>query len=262
MNPISLPIQSVDELAVIPLTVTQVLEHGYCPRFTYFEYVLAIPEHQERRPLVLRGRQVHEERKRINPTYLRKKLGVVGRQFNVPLASRRLGVRGAVDEVLTLVDETLAPFDYKFAEYKGQVYHNLKMQSVLYALLIGETFQKPVKRGFLCYTRSNHRVVPLEFTPADFEEARRQAAEVLTIIQNGVFPAATRWKARCRDCCYRNICIQPTKCCSEPANRSWTSRRPNTSVKRVSKRSPRGCGRCKASSWSGISRRVSTCPKR
>jgi len=30
-------------------TVTHVLEHLYCPRFTYYEYVLAIPERQERR---------------------------------------------------------------------------------------------------------------------------------------------------------------------------------------------------------------------
>ncbi len=172
MNPLPLPTVLTEEPAPLPLTVTQVLEHGYCPRFTYFEHVLAIPEHQERRPLVLRGRQVHEERKRINPSYLRKKLGVLERQLDVPLASRTLGVRGAVDEVLTLADETLAPFDYKFAEFKGQVYHNLKVQSALYALLIEETFHKPVRRGFLCYTRSNHRIVTLEFAPTDFEEAR------------------------------------------------------------------------------------------
>src|SRR6185437_922216 len=79
ISPIPVPTIASTDQPPIPLTVTQVLEHGYCPRFTYFEHVLAIPEHQERRPLVLRGRQVHEERKRINPGYLRKKLGVVER---------------------------------------------------------------------------------------------------------------------------------------------------------------------------------------
>src|SRR3954454_7966226 len=93
----------------IPLTVSHVLEHLYCARFTYFEYVLGVPERQERRSLVQKGRQVHEERRRTNPTYLRKKLGAVSRQFDVPLASRTLGVRGAVDEVLTLTDGTMAP---------------------------------------------------------------------------------------------------------------------------------------------------------
>src|ERR1700687_4033813 len=85
------------EPAAPPLMVTHILEHLYCPRFTYFEYVIGIPERQERRDLVMKGRQVHEERKKINPHYLRKKLGVVDRRFDVPLASGRLGVRGVVD---------------------------------------------------------------------------------------------------------------------------------------------------------------------
>jgi CRISPR-associated exonuclease Cas4 len=192
----------------IPLMVTHVLEHLYCPRFTYFEYVLGVPERQERRLLVQKGRQAHEERQRINPNYLRKKLGVVQRQFDVSMASTRLGLRGSVDEVLTLADGSMAPFDYKYAEYRDRVYHNLKVQSVLYGLLIRETFQRPVHRGFLCYLRSKHKIVPIEFTDADFAEAEALLREILEIIQTGRFPRATSWKSRCRDCCYRNICIQ------------------------------------------------------
>jgi CRISPR-associated exonuclease Cas4 len=196
------------ELPAVPLTVTHVLEHLYCPRFTYFEYVLGVAERQERRPLVQKGRQVHEERRKINAQYLRKKLGAVDRKFDVPMASAALGVRGIVDEVLTLADGSMAPFDYKFAKDPGQVYHNQKMQSVLYALLIRETFQVPVRRGFICYTRSNFKVVEIVYTEDDFAEAARVTREILTIIQTGLFPRATPWKARCLDCCYRNICIQ------------------------------------------------------
>src|SRR5436189_4822238 len=92
-----LPLLLVDEIAVPPLTVTHVLEHLYCPRFTYFEHVLAVPERQERRSLVMKGRDVHKERRKINPQYLRKKLGVTDRRFDVPMASATLGVRGSVD---------------------------------------------------------------------------------------------------------------------------------------------------------------------
>lgn len=211
MSDIAPAVPQLDLLAdppPIPLTVTHVLEHLYCPRFTYFEYVLAVPERQERRFLVQKGRQTHEERKRINPSYLRKKLGVVERRFDVPLASNCLGVRGAVDEVLTLADGSMAPFDYKFAEDRGCVYINQKMQSVLYGLLIQEAFQKPVHRGFLCYLRSKHKVVTIEFNDDDFREAETVLREVLEVIQTGRFPRATSSKARCRDCCYRNICIQ------------------------------------------------------
>ncbi len=207
MPPTSEPLP-IAEPPLPPLTVTHVLEHLFCPRFTYFEYVLAVPERQERRLLVQKGRQTHEERRRINPTYLRKKLGVVQRQFDVPLASTRLGVRGSVDEVLTLTDGSMAPFDYKFAEDRGHVYHNQKVQSVLYGLLIREMFKRPVHRGFLCYLRSKSKVVPIEFRDADFSEAEVILREILEVIQTGRFPRATAWKARCRDCCYRNICIQ------------------------------------------------------
>ena len=196
------------EPAVPPLTVTHVLEHLYCPRFTYFEHVLAVPERQERRLLVQKGRQTHEERRRINPAYLRKKLGVVNRQFDVPLASTHLGVRGSVDELLTLADGSMAPFDYKFAEDRGRVYHNQKMQSLLYGLMIRETFQQPVHRGYLCYLRSKHKVVAIEFSDADILEAESVIRETLEVIQTGRFPLATTCKARCRDCCYRNICLQ------------------------------------------------------
>src|SRR5271165_1155690 len=82
MTDISTPAESATvstDPRPLPLTVTHVLEHLFCPRFTYFEHVLAVPERQERRLLVQTGRQAHEERKRINPNYLRKKLGVVQR---------------------------------------------------------------------------------------------------------------------------------------------------------------------------------------
>ena|SRR5947209_8345351 len=194
--------------ARIPLIVTHVHEHLFCPRFTYFEYVLHVPERQERRTLVQLGRRAHEERRKVNPQYLRKKLGVVQRQFDVPMASRRLGVRGSVDEVLTLEDGTMAPFDYKFAEDEGHVYHNQRIQSALYGLLIEETFGVSVRRGFLCYVRSNHRVVELALGAEEYAEACRVLEEVLEVIQRGVFPRATKCKARCADCCYRNICIK------------------------------------------------------
>lgn len=190
------------------ITITHVLEHLYCPRFTYFEHVLGIPERQERRFKVRKGREVHLERLKINKAYLRKKLGVVDRQFDVPLASEKLGVRGIADEVLTLDDGTMAPFDYKFAKKPRRVFTNQRMQSVLYGMLIEEVYQRPVNRGFLCYTRSQHEVVQLAIDARARRAAERAVREVLDVIQQGYLPRATRWKNRCGDCCYRNICMQ------------------------------------------------------
>jgi CRISPR-associated exonuclease Cas4 len=203
-----LVIQPLLAAHAIPLTVTHVLEHLYCARFTYFEHVLAVPERQERRSLVRKGREVHLERRRTNPSYLRKKLGVIDRAFDVPLASAGLGVRGSVDEVLTLADGSKAPLDYKFAPAPSAVYLNQKVQAALYGLLIREHYGVPVNRAYLCYVRSNHRIVEVPLADADYAEARSAVTDVLQVIQDGWFPPATKWTTRCRDCCYRNICIR------------------------------------------------------
>jgi len=199
-------IEPGQECSSLPLTVTHLLEHLYCPRFSYFEHVLAIPERQERRILVQRGRQVHEERKLINPRYLRKKWGVINREFDIPLFSKRLGVRGIVDELWTLQDGTMAPFDYKFAIAPKEVFRNQHMQSALYALMIQETFSMPVTRGFLCFIRSKYRVVSLSHSTSDYAFVEKSLREILSVICEGWFPNATKWKKRCHDCCYRNIC--------------------------------------------------------
>lgn len=201
-------LSAADTVPTIPLTVTHVLEYLYCARFTYFEYVLQVPERQERRALVVKGRDAHQERRRTNPTYLRKKLGVTARAFDVPLASVDLGVRGSVDEVLTISDGTMAPLDYKFAEVPGAVYLNQRVQAALYGLLIREQFGVPVTRAYLCYLRSAHRIVEVALDEETFAEARAAVSEALAVIRSGWFPPATAWQARCRDCCYRNICIR------------------------------------------------------
>ena len=46
------------------LTASHLLEYLFCPRFTYFEYVLDIPQHEERRFKVEVGRDASGESRR------------------------------------------------------------------------------------------------------------------------------------------------------------------------------------------------------
>ena len=48
------------------LTPSHIIEYLFCPRFTYFEYVLAIPQYEEKDYKVMRGRHLHDERLRFN----------------------------------------------------------------------------------------------------------------------------------------------------------------------------------------------------
>jgi len=188
------------------VTVSDALEYLFCPRFIFFERCLMIPEHQEKRYKVLKGRELHESREKVNRDYVRKKLHCVKKEISVYLTSHKYHFKGEVDEILFLEDGTAAPLDYKFAEFKDTIYRTHKYQAALYGLLIMEHYGVDVKRAYVCYTRSNHHVEEIAFRQKDFERARIIVREILDIIQKGYYPEGTKQKARCVDCTYRNIC--------------------------------------------------------
>jgi CRISPR-associated exonuclease Cas4 len=187
------------------ITASQMLEYLYCPRFTYFEYVMDIPQNEGQRFKVEKGRNIHEKVRKTNPEYLRKKVGVIDRKSDVYLASP-LGIRGIVDEVLFLDDNTAAPLDYKFAEYKNKLFKTYRFQLIFYARLIKDNFQVPVKKGFIIYTRSKNKLIEVSIKDKDFIGLEKIIDDMTSIIQNCRYPKPTSVKRRCLDCCYRNIC--------------------------------------------------------
>lgn len=187
------------------LTASHLLEYLFCPRFTYFEHVLDIPQHEEKRFKVEVGRKIHERSRKINPGYLRKKIGVKEKKMDVYLASPA-GIRGIVDEILFLNDGTAAPLDYKYAEYKERTFKNHRYQLVFYGQLIKDNYHVPVTRGYIIYSRSKNKLVEVPIKAEDFDELDRIIKGLLDIIVNCKYPAATRYKRRCPDCCYGNIC--------------------------------------------------------
>jgi len=189
------------------VTVSDALEYLFCPRFIFFERCLMIPEHQEKRFKVLKGRELHEIREKVNRDYLRKRLRCTRKEISVYLTSHKYHFKGEVDEVLFLEDGTAAPLDYKYAEFKNTIYKTHKYQAALYGILIMEHFGVDVKKGFVCYTRSNNYVVEIDFRQKDYKKAKEIIYEILMIIQKGYFPEGSKQKARCVDCTYRNICV-------------------------------------------------------
>ena len=187
------------------ITASQMLEYLYCPRFTYFEYVMDIPQNEGQRFKVEKGRNIHEKVRKTNPEYLRKKIGVIDRKSDVYLASP-LGIRGIVDEVLFLDDNTAAPLDYKFAEYKNKLFKTYRFQLIFYARLIKDNFQVPVKKGFIIYTRSKNKLIEVSIKDKDFIELEKIIDDMTSIIQKCRYPKPTSVKRRCPDCCYKNIC--------------------------------------------------------
>lgn len=185
---------------------SQIIEYLYCPRYTYFEYVLRIPQQEEKFYKVQRGRELHDKKLEQNKAYLRKKIGVKNKHLDQYLSVE--GLRGKVDEVLELHDGTYAPLDYKFAQWKDKIYETYKQQLYCYAVLVEKNFEVEVNKGFLVYTRSKHKLVEVNIDLSDKTKIQESMDAMSEIIINNKFPKATPYKKRCLNCTYRNICIK------------------------------------------------------
>ena len=187
------------------LTATHILQYLYCPRFIYFENVLDIPENQGSRFKVERGREVHKKVRKTNSGYLRTRLGVTKQESDVYLTDKNI-ICGIVDEILFLKDGAAAPLDYKYAEYKNRVFETYHFQLVFYAKLIVENYNVPVNKGYIVYTRSKNKIVEVDLKQKAFEKFEKHIYDMIEIIDNGRYPKPTKYKKRCFDCCYKNIC--------------------------------------------------------
>lgn len=190
----------------IYITTSDVIEYLFCPRFTYYMHCLEIPQHEENRFKVQKGRHIHEIRGKTNTEYLRKKLGCTNKENNVKLYSKKYHIRGIVDEILFLEDGTAAPIDYKYTEYREKTFRTHRYQAAIYSLLIQENYGKQVNRAYLCYARSNNKIKEITITEKDYKKAVKAIEQILDIIQNGLYPQKTKYSRKCIDCCYRRIC--------------------------------------------------------
>lgn len=188
------------------ITPSHIIEYLYCPRFTYYEHVLRIPQFEDRHYKVEKGRNLHDLKLERNKDYLRKRVGAVDKYIDQYLTNELL--RGVIDEVLVLNDGTMAPLDYKFAKFEERVYNTYQTQLECYAVLIEDNFQQQVNKGFLVYTRSANKLVEVAIGKDAKQEVRNICKKVNEIIFNNFFPSATKYKKRCIGCTYRNICIK------------------------------------------------------
>jgi len=191
---------------MISLTPSHIIQYLYCPRFTYFEYVLGIPQFEEKSYKAMKGREIHDEKLEQNKGYIRRRIGVTHKYEDQYLTNDYL--RGRVDEVLLLKDGTMAPLDYKFAVYDERIYNTYQTQLLCYALLIEHNFSRKVNKGFLVYVRSKHKLVEVEITEKEKDDVKKCTFEIERIIHLNFFPRATSSKKRCLTCTYQNICVK------------------------------------------------------
>lgn len=194
--------------AIEPMvTPYEVLEYIYCPRFSYFQNVLKIPQFEENRFKVKLGRKVHQKRMEQNREYVRKKIAAESKLIDVYLAAPQLRLKGRVDEILVMRDGSLSPLDYKFAPFRTKAYQTHIVQIVLYGFLIRSCYAAKVTRGYIAYIRGGNNVIEVPMSDENEALARDALTSFFAILDQELQPQRTKYRTRCTDCCYKNICV-------------------------------------------------------
>ncbi|HZV50038.1 MAG TPA: CRISPR-associated protein Cas4 [Candidatus Dormibacteraeota bacterium] len=184
------------------LSVSDLLNHRYCPRITWFSFVLGMlprgtikTEH---------GRRAHEEWARRARSDGTGELPAGLRVVSQEMVSRRLRLRGRLDAVVA-EGGRLLPYEVKSTTTPVRPHPGQLLQLAAYALLLEERTGRRVDRGYLHYL-GDGGVVEVEIT----EAAKWQVREVMEDLRRVVETEATPPRApasHCRDCGYRKICV-------------------------------------------------------
>ncbi len=184
------------------LTVTDVVEHVFCPKFTYFCIILGLEQYEQKRGTVLAGRKLHSKHEDMNKAYMPQKLSgkkIIGRTYY----STNLGISGKIDEAVETENEIIL-VERKYSDFTD-LRDTLKVQLGLLALLVEENTGKPVKRSLVIFSKK-HRIVKEFLINKDIREfAMTSLSEVKKTIIDGVLPSS-KFDNRCLNCCFRKIC--------------------------------------------------------
>lgn len=183
-------------------TVTDLKQFAYCPRVIYYERCL--PGIRPRTFKMDAGHAVHKEegeksRRRVTASY-----GIVQgeRLFEVRFRSERLGLMGVLDELIVGTDGARIPVDYKMAR---AVSANHRVQIAAYAMLIEETWNVPVPRGYI-YLIPKRSPVEILMTPRLRQSVRESLDALRNLVQREAVPPPPAKRAVCAGCEFRRFC--------------------------------------------------------
>jgi CRISPR-associated exonuclease Cas4 len=186
----------------IELRVNDLKQFAYCPRIVFYQYTM--PVQRKATFKMEHGKAVEP---RIEHLEHRRTLRAYGlqdgrRQFQVWLRSKRLGLSGRLDMMITTPDG-IFPVDFK--DTLRRVHDNHRVQLCAYAMLIEDVYQRQVSAGFI-YRVPRSDVVAVDMTAELRAETLRCLNAIRVMIRAEHMPSPTSVRARCTDCEYRNYC--------------------------------------------------------
>lgn len=192
-----------DSVWLLPLTVSDVRQHVYCPRIPYFRLGLRLA----RRPVTYKMTEGGLAHQRAEALEERRTLRAYGlqdgeRQFNVFLSSERLALSGRIDLLIRRRDEAV-PVEFKNSRVGIELHH--KYQLTAYALLAEEHTGLPVRRAFV-YSIPLRRAREVLISSAMRAYTRRILNDIRRLVDQELMPEGTRRLGRCRECEFLLYC--------------------------------------------------------
>ena len=184
------------------LTVTDVVEYSFCPKFTYFINVLGLDQYEQKRGTVAAGRKLHKLHERNNPTYIphtNKGKKLVARKFY----SEKFDLSGKIDEAIEMDDEIIL-IERKYTDIYD-ISDTLLVQLGLLSILIEENLKKPVKIAVVIFNKTQRKQVSIIIDDTLKNHSLEILEKTKKVIQMGIMPDAD-FDNRCLNCCFRKIC--------------------------------------------------------
>lgn len=185
------------------ISVTKVVEYVFCPRFTYYESVMGLPQYQQKRGTVKSGKEHHTKASSTNRTYVPAHIS--GNKVNsLKMVSKKHEFVGIVDHAI-ISDDEIVIIERKKTKFK-KIYPTLKVQLGLLAILLEENVGKPVNRAQVIFSGPDNREdVMIGITDDVRNFALLMLNRAKDVIHDGTIPD-TMYGNKCVDCCYRKIC--------------------------------------------------------
>ena len=185
------------------ISVTNVVENVFCPKFTYYGLVMGLAQYEEKRGAVISGKKHHAVAEKTNKSVIPKDL--VGRKISSQkFYSKKHGYVGIIDHCI-ITDDEVVLIERKYSD-RAHVQNTIKVQLGLLAILIEENLHRPVRVAYVIFTKDGSRT---EIKVEIDKDIRRYALDMLEetrgIINTALMPKS-HYDKRCVNCCYSKIC--------------------------------------------------------
>ena len=178
------------------------VEHSFCPKFTYFGKVLGIKEHEEIRGTVIAGKLYHLNKAVTNKNYIPVDIVKGEKIIEKTYFSKKFDYLGKIDQAI-ISNDSVTIIEFKYGnKFIGKT---LLVQLGLQALLLEENLKKECKEALVEFIKDKTGYITVPITEELKNSAITELYETKEVIEKAELPFS-RYDNRCIDCSYKRIC--------------------------------------------------------